>query len=140
MPSASFSHRVAINASPEAVWARLQEAEAWAAIGPIDEVWGARHDSEGALQAFQWSTRAAGRSFKGTASTSQSILDERMVVDLVTSEVVGAVDVELGDGALEVTMSLRSVGLLATVFFGVVSDSVGAGLGGHVDQFAAQFG
>ena len=140
MPSATYSHRAPVNASPDVVWDRLQEAEAWAEIGPIDDVWDAIHDAGGALQSFHWSTRAAGRSFNGTATTVLAVPGERMVVDLDTSEVVGAVDVTIADSAIEVTMSLRSVGLLATMFFGVVSDAVGGGLADHVDAFAAHFG
>jgi hypothetical protein len=122
------------------VWARLQQPDAWAEIGPIDRVWDDVHDNDGVLRSFAWSTRAAGRNITGKATTSQADADRRMVVDLMTSEVSGAVDVSLSDGTIEVVMSLRPVGLLATVFFGSVAGAVGGGLAGHVDEFAAHFG
>lgn len=139
MPSASFSHRAAIDAPRSAVWARLQQAATWAEIGPIDKVWDDVNDGEGVLRSFKWSTHAAGRSINGTAVTSAAVTDDRMVVDLVTSEVAGAVEVTLTDGTIDVTMSLRPVGFLATVFFGAVASAVGGGLAGQVDAFAAQF-
>jgi hypothetical protein len=139
MPSASFSHRAHVNAPRSVVWARLQEPDAWAEIGPIDKVWGDVHDAAGLLRSFEWSTRAAGREVNGKAVTSQAEADRLMVVDLSTSEVVGAVEVTLSDGAIEVVMSLRPVGLLASVFFGSVASAVGGGLAGHVDDFAAHF-
>ncbi len=140
MTTASFSHSAPVSASSDAVWARLQEAEAWAQIGPIDEVWGAVHDDDGQLQSFEWSARAAGRSFNGSARTSTADPGERMVIDIKTSEVAGKVEVTLGDGAIDATMSLHPVGFLASLFFGAVASAVGEGLPGHVDEFAAQFG
>ncbi|MDH3731096.1 MAG: hypothetical protein OES13_08245 [Acidimicrobiia bacterium] len=140
MASASFSHSAPVNASRDDVWERLQEAEAWAAIGPIDKVWDATHDGAGLLESFQWSAHAAGRNFNGSAQTSAAIPAERMVIDIKTSEVAGAIEVTLSDGAIEATMSLHPVGFLASLFFGAVASTVGEGLPGHVDEFAAQFG
>ena len=139
MPSASYSHTASINADPGVVWARLQEADAWEQIGPINDVWEAAHGADGRLLAFQWSTHAAGREWTGTAVTIESEAPATMVVELDTSEVRGAVAVRLGIGTIRVDMTLRSVGLLATMFCGVVSDAVGGGLAGHVEEFAAQF-
>lgn len=139
MPSASYSHTASVDAAPEVVWARLQEADAWAQIGPINRVWDATHRDDGALASFRWSTHAAGRDWSGIATTIESEAPETMVVDLDTSEVKGAIAVRLGDGSIRVDMTLRSVGLLATMFFGVVSNAVGGGLAGHVDEFASRF-
>jgi hypothetical protein len=139
MAAASFSHRARVHASPQVVWDRLQQPDAWAQIGPIDEVWDAEVSPSAGLTTFRWSTRAAGRRYEGTASTSHAVPGKLMVVDLITSEVQGSVTVTIEDAAIEVDMSLRPVGLLASVFFSVVADAVGGGLAGHVDQFAAQF-
>jgi hypothetical protein len=73
------------------------------------------------------------------ARTIESVPPEVMVVDLDTSEVKGAIAVRLDEQTIRVDMSLRPTGLLATMFFSVVSDAVGGGLPGHVDAFAAQF-
>ena len=139
MPSASYTHTASISTDPGVVWLRLQEADAWEQIGPINEVWDAAHGDDGALLSFRWSTHAAGRDWSGTATTIESEAPETMVVELDTSEVRGAIAVRLGVGSIRVDMTLRSVGLLATMFFGVVSDAVGGGLAGHVEEFAAQF-
>ncbi len=139
MPSASFSHRAPVAATPGEVWSRLQEPATWAQIGPIEEVWDAVHNGDGELTSFRWSTRTAGRDWSGTATTTTAVPGERMVVDLLTSEVEGRLEVALEDGSVDVSMSLSSIGFLATLFFGVVADAVGRGLEGHVTEFAAQF-
>ena len=139
MPSASYTHTVSVEADQGVVWARLQEAEAWQQIGPINDVWDAAHGNDGRLLAFRWSTHAAGREWTGTAVTIESEAPETMVVELDTSEVAGGIAVRLGVGSIRVDMTLRSVGLLATMFFGVVSDAVSNGLAGHVEDFASTF-
>lgn len=140
VPTASFTHQALLDAPVELVWERLQEAEAWAAIGPIERVWEAAHDQSGALQSFRWSTRAAGRSIDGVARVSAATVGRRMVVDLETSEIAGSLEVVIAAAAIDVTLSLRAVGLLATMFFGIVAEAVGGGLEQHVEDFAAQFG
>ena len=101
MPSASYTHSAPVNATPEVVWARLQEADAWERIGPINDVWDAEHSDDGQLKSFRWSTHAAGRDWSGSATTIEAEAPETMVVDLDTSEVKGAIAVRIATIPLE---------------------------------------
>ena len=66
MPSDTFSHTVTVSATPESIYSALQHPDTWRGIGPIDDVWDATHEGD-RLAGFKWSTRAAGKSWEGTA-------------------------------------------------------------------------
>lgn len=145
MPRATFSHEAATDASIEAVWERLQEAETWADIGPVEAVKNSHHDESGRLQSFTWTTTVARKHYEGTAEVSDSVYRERMTLDLDASEVVGSLEAHLaanGNDSTIVTVTLEVVsrGTLSTLFFPVVSEAVARGLPAQVDRFAESLG
>lgn len=140
MPSDTFSHSTTVSSPADAVITALQDPETWKGIGPIDSVWDARHD-DGALSSFRWSARAAGRSWEGTATRRPPRDGAAMTLGLDSPEVGGEISVALspnGDGTvLTVTMVARSKGLLAGMFWGVISDALRSGLPAQVEEFGA---
>ena len=121
------------------VW---QDPETWKGVGPIDDVWDATHDDD-LLASFRWSARAAGRSWEGTAARVADTHAPSMSLVLDSPEVAGRITIDLaanGEGTdLTVTLVARSKGLLAGMFWGVISDALGSGLPGQVDEFGSRF-
>ena len=134
--SSTFSHTVATTVPRARSWDALQDAETWSNIGPIDEVWDAEHANDGTLQAYRWSARAAGRTWQGTATTVETEPETRMRLDLMSSEIAGAITVELADTEITVEMEASPKGLLAQMFWGTVKGALEKGLREQVEQFA----
>ena len=142
MPRATFTHQATAAASVDAVWARLQDAETWSNIGPVEDVRDPEIDDSGQLQSFRWSAHVAAKRYPGTAEVTAAETLERMVLSLDAKEVVGSLETHLesnGDGATIVTVTLEVVsrGTLSTLFFPVVSEAIAKGLPAQVDSFAA---
>lgn len=145
MPRATFSHEAVTSAPIEAVWQRLQQAETWADIGPVEDVKDPQHDESGHLQSFVWTTTVARKHYEGTAEVSDSVHEERMTLDLDASEVAGSLEAHLapnGDDNTVVTVTLEIIsrGTLSTLFFPVVSEAVARGLPDQVDTFVESLG
>lgn len=142
MPSDTFSHTVKIAATPESVAAALQVAATWKGIGPIDEVWDATHD-DADLTGFRWSASAAGKSWEGTATRNDDRQPGTMTLDLDSSDIAGVLTVSYApdDGGTTLTVDLfaRSKGVLAGMFWGVVTDALRSGLPGQIEAFGSQF-
>ncbi|HSG79232.1 MAG TPA: SRPBCC family protein [Acidimicrobiia bacterium] len=143
MPSGTFSHAVVVRARPADVWTRLQDAETWSGIGPIDDVWDATHGDDGVISGYRWSATAAGRSWKGTARTTEAVPEERLTLTLTSSEVRGTLTTKVsptGEGShLTVTLKVETVGMLSTLFWGVVRTAMEHGLPKQVEDFGAKF-
>jgi hypothetical protein len=144
MPNASFTHRVTIERPADHVWRRLQEAETWAAIGPIERVWDAKHDTAGGLIRFRWAAMVGPRNYNGTAAVVAKEELRHMQLALDGGEVAGTLVASLDqDGSaatsLEVTLSVMPRGALAIMFFPIVAQAIGNGLPAQVERFAAGF-
>ena len=144
MPRASFTHQVTVSRPADEIWDQLQVAETWSNIGPVEEVWDAEHSDEGHLERYRWSTTVGPRSYRGRANVIASEPGHLMRLDLDATEVVGTLTTRLaenGDSAthLEVTLEIESRGMLSTMFFPIVSETVGRGLPMQVEGFAATF-
>ena len=140
MPRATFSHEAVTPASIEAVWQRLQQAETWADIGPVEDVRDPQHDESGHLRSFIWTTTVARKYYEGTAEVTDAVYEERMTLDLDASEVAGSLEAHLshnGDDNTVVTVTLEIIsrGTLSTLFFPVVSEAVARGLPDQVNTF-----
>jgi hypothetical protein len=133
----TFSHTVAVEASPSDVWTALQRAETWKNIGPIEEVWDATHDDAGSLTGYRWSAHAAGRTWSGQARTTDSQRERRLRLTLDSPEIHGAISVEIEGGEITVSMEAAPKGLLATMFWGTVRGALERGLPAQVEAFAA---
>jgi hypothetical protein len=142
VPSATFSHTAPLTASPDDVYAALQHPDTWKGVGPIDDVWDAAL-SDDRLASFRWSARAAGRDWTGSARRVGEVAPPGMALALDSPEVAGRIDIGLsanGSGTdLTVTLTARSKGLLAGMFWGVISDALGSGLPRQVEEFASRF-
>jgi len=145
MPRATFTHQAIANATAEAVWDSLQDAETWANIGPVENVSDPEIDEYGQLESFRWSTTVAMRNYPGTAEVSEVEPGERMTLELDARELAGSLEAHIepnGDGGTVVTVTLEVVsrGTLSTLFFPVVSEVIANGLPAQVDRFAASLG
>jgi hypothetical protein len=132
----TFSHTVPVGAPAARVWEALQDAQTWSNIGPIDAVWDSEHTADGTLARYRWSANAAGRSWKGTATTAEAHPGVRMRLDLTSSEIVGAIAVELHQDFITVSMEASPRGFLATMFWGTVKAALESGLPEQVEAFA----
>ena len=141
MPSATFTH-VAVAARPiDAVWDRLQDAETWASIGPIEEVWDAVHAGDD-LDSFRWRTTVGPAGYQGSMTVVESERPHRMRLSLDAGEVSGELVAELepataGSTTVRITLVVVSRGMLSTMFFPAISQAVGNGLPDQVEAFAA---
>lgn len=142
MPAETFSHSAIAHTDLEGAWRALQSPDTWAAVGGVDEVHDPRHDAAGRLLGYRFSVTAAGRRFRGTATTSLLEAPTAMAVDIDSSEMTGRITVRLEetDQSVRVTVTLdaRSKGLLSGMFFGVIASAIGNGLPENVDAFAGR--
>jgi carbon monoxide dehydrogenase subunit G len=141
MASGTFAHTVTVDIEPDDVWGALQRAETWAGIGPIDEVWDAEHAADGSLRSYRWRADAAGRRWEGTAVTSDADPPDTMSMALETAEMRGTITVAVegrGPAAVTVTLEAEATGMLAALFWGVISAAISRGLPQQVEEFAAR--
>ena len=94
MPSATYRHEAATPLPADQLWERLQVAETWASIGPVEKVWDARYDN-GLLSSFRWSTSVGHSAYEGTAQSNVVADGEKMVLHLATKELVGALTADV---------------------------------------------
>jgi hypothetical protein len=143
MPSASVHHTTTIAAPAATVWAALQEAATWSGIGPIEDVWDPAHLPDDTLTGFSWSAHAAGRDWRGTAHAEVLEPGRTMAVHLESSEICGSLTTVIipgNDGCtFTAGLTIEPVGLLATMFWGVVRGAITDHFAEHVDDFAARF-
>lgn len=142
MPASTFTHTAHVAASPSTVWDALQNADTWVGLALMDTV--TRPVMvEGRLVSFDWSAVAAGTRHTGTAVTGDSLPGERMVLALESAEIAGTLAVDLspasGGADMTVTLTARSRGFLAGMFWSVVSDALERGLSRQVEAFALTF-
>jgi hypothetical protein len=116
----------------------------WEGIAGVDRVFDPVIDDQGRLQGFSFSTAVGGRGYRGTARPHERVEGSRMAWDIESSEVRGVLTVDLapesqGTG-VTVTIDMESVGMLSTLFFGVIISALRNGLPGTVERFAATLG
>jgi len=143
MPSASFSHSVPLATDIQTAWAKLQQEETWAGIGPIDSVSDAIHDSDGRLESFKWAANVGGKLYRGTATIVEADEPTRFVLKMYTSEIVGDVTTVLaqtGDTCtVTVAIALTTKGMLSAMFFPAIKQALASGFPQQVEDLAATF-
>jgi carbon monoxide dehydrogenase subunit G len=142
MPSATYHQTIAIDADPEHVWDGLQNPDVWSSIGPVQKIWDPVVE-DGVLDGFQWSTDIGGIVYDGTGKATVQERPDRYQLVLDTSEMAGTITVDLSPGNpggtdVDVTVELRSKGLLSSMVFPLVSRAVGDGLADQIEDMAAQ--
>lgn len=139
MPSQTFTHSSSTSATIEEVWAALDRAETWEAIGGVDRVFDAAMDEEGRLQGFSFETVAGGKSYTGVASPHRRVEGETMAWNVKSSEIRGVTEVDLerdgGTTTVTVTLQVESAGFLSSMFFPVIAKAIGKGMPEAVDEF-----
>ncbi len=141
MPSERFEHRVSISADRETAWSHLQEAATWEALAGIDQVHDVVHDAGGQLVSYEFVALAGGKRYPGVATVVERERPTRMVLTIDSTEITGSITTDLHEDSpleLVVALELRSKGLLSTMFFPVVTASVGNGFPTQVNEFAAR--
>ena len=142
MPESTFAHTAHAGATPAEIWIALQDAETWLGLGVMDSVFNAVVE-DGRLTSFDWTAAAAGTRHRGRSRTIDAVPGQLMVLALDSAEVAGEIAVALAaeaEGtALTVTLTARSRGLIAGMFWGKISEALGDGLVEQVDGFAARF-
>lgn len=142
MPESTFAHTAHAAATPAHIWNALQDAETWLGLGVMDAVSNPVVE-QGRLTSFNWTAVAAGTRHRGRSRTIDAVPGQLMVLALDSAEVAGeiavALDAEAAGTAVTVTLTARSRGLIAGMFWGKVSAALGKGLVEQVDRFAAGF-
>jgi carbon monoxide dehydrogenase subunit G len=144
MPSATFSESTEIDATPEEVWDRLQAPIIWESVGPVENVWDPTTE-DGVLRTFKWSTNIGGKVYEGVGTALEHDRPSRYVIDLDAGEMAGKVAVNLSQGNpggtdAEVSIELRSKGMLSSLFFPAIKNAVGSGFPEQVADMGAQLG
>lgn len=142
MPSATFTESVVIDAAPSDVWDRLQEPGIWESVGPVQKVWDPTIE-DGVLLGFKWSTDIGGKVYKGVGTALEHNRPDRYVLDLDAGEMAGKVSANLSPGnpggtAAEVSIELRSKGMLSSLFFPAIKNAVGSGFPEQVADMGVQ--
>ncbi|MEA3503165.1 MAG: SRPBCC family protein [Actinomycetota bacterium] len=142
MPSATFTETIEIDAAPAEVWDRLQAPGIWESVGPVQKVWDPETDN-GVLTGFKWSTDIGGKVYKGTGTALEHVRPDRYVLDLDAGEMAGKITADLSSGnpggtTAEVSIELRSQGMLSSLFFPAIKKAVGSGFPEQVADMGAQ--
>jgi hypothetical protein len=142
MPSATFTENVEIDATPEEVWDRLQAPNIWESVGPVQKVWDPTIEN-GVLRTFKWSTDIGGKVYEGVGTALEYDRPDRYVLDLDAGEMAGKVTAALSAGnpggtQAEVSIELRSKGMLSSLFFPAIKNAVGSGFPEQVADMGAQ--
>lgn len=140
MPKASFSHSTVVSSPRQKVWAALDLPETWNSVAGVDRVHEPIIDGEGRLQGFKFDTVVAGKAYEGIAGPHARVEGEAMSWDISNTQIKGLIHVELSDDAggtlLNVGVDIESVSMFSTMFFGVISNTVGDGLARAVEEMA----
>jgi carbon monoxide dehydrogenase subunit G len=144
MPSATFTETVEIDATPEEVWDRLQAPNIWESVGPVQKVWDPTIDN-GVLLSFKWSTNIGGKTYEGVGTALEHQRPDRYVLDLDAGEMAGKITSMLTTGnpggtEAEVSIELRSKGMLSSLFFPAIKSAVGSGFPEQVVDMGVQLG
>ena len=144
VPTDVFDHSAETDAPVDRVWVHLQDPDKWRAMGGIERIADPRFDDSGHLQGFEFVSTIGGRNYAGSARTVAAEPEDRMVVDVDTTELAARLTVELApvDGGrtrLDVTMRVSSKSFLASMMWGLVAATVGAGLPRRVGEVIDTF-
>lgn len=141
MPSATFSHTVAVDATPDQAWAALQNPETWQIIGPVSSVSNPAFRDDGTLASFDWIADVGGKKYDGSAVGGDYTLDERFTMALETSEIGGDIvaTVAASNPRTDVTIEItfRTKGMLSAMFFPAIKSALASGFPKQVEDIAA---
>ncbi len=100
-------------------------------------------DAHGHLRGFSFEVTAAGNRYEGTATPLAREHKRLMAWHVDMTEIMGTTSVAVapsaGETEITVTLEVESKGLLSSMFFPVIASTIGNGLPGSVNEFAARF-
>lgn len=141
MPSATFSHTVAVEAEQPVAWDALQRPETWANIGPVSTVTNPAFAQDGTLISFDWVADLGGKSYPGVAQTTSHDKPHQFELTMDTSEIAGDVIavVEPQDTGSLVTVEItfRTKGMLSAMFFPAIKQALASGFPQQIEDLAA---
>ena len=141
MPQARHHHRALSSASPEVVWERLQNPSIWASVAGVDET--SDHEFAGPeLVGFGFASKIAGINYRGRARVTTAEPRQAMTLEIRSNEMTGDIAVTLSNAGpgteLSVTMTMRPVGLIGSMVFGVANAAVTNGFAESVERLARE--
>lgn len=141
MPSATFSHSVAVGADQLAAWDALQRPETWANIGPVSKVTNPAFAQDGTLVSFDWVADLGGKSYPGIAKTTAHEKPHRFELTMDTSEIAGdviaVVDPDATGSLVTVEITFRTKGMLSAMFFPAIKQALASGFPQQIEDLAA---
>ena len=141
MPSATFSHTVSVDASPEAAWAALQNPDTWSRIGPVSDVANPTFRDDGTLAEFDWVADVGGKKYDGSAIGGEYTPNERFTMTLDTSEIAGdvlaTIDADNPDTDVTVEITFRTKGMLSAMFFPAIKQALASGFPQQIEDLAS---
>jgi carbon monoxide dehydrogenase subunit G len=143
VPPDRFTHTVHVSAPPERAWAVLQEPETWGAIGGVQRVFDAEHHPDGTLRSYRFLAEAGMKPYEGSARTVETDAPSLMVVTVDAAEFEGTITTELQPSNphgtnMTVSLKIRARGILAIMFFPIVSKAIGSGFSRQIDEIAGR--
>lgn len=143
MAQDSFTHTAVAPAPLSDVWDALDQPSTWEAIGGVDRVLDPSIDEDGRLRGFEFEVLAGGRRYSGRATPMSREHHRLMSWSVQTAEVSGVTSVALAPDTtgtrITVRLDVESKGVLAAVFFPMITATIGSGLPHSVDRFAEGF-
>lgn len=140
VPGQTFKANASTTASIPEVWDRLQIPETWEGISGVDSVFEPRRDDSGQLVGFKFHSTAVGRQYQGKATPGSRKHESSLTWDIATSEIKGWVRVDLEPSdtgtAIEVTMHVESVSMMASFGFRFIASAIANGFQDTADHFA----
>ena len=123
------------------VWERLQDPSIWAAVAGVDET--SDHEFDGSeLVGFSFASKIAGITYRGRARVTTAEHGRAMTLEIRSSEMTGDIAVTLSNPEtgteLSVTMTMRPVGLIGSMVFGVANAAVTNGFADSVERLARE--
>lgn len=136
-----FTHTVHVDAALERAWAVLQEPETWGSIAGVERVYDASHSPDGTLRSYRFLAEAGMKPYEGSAQTIEADAPALMVVTVDAAEIEGTITTELRSSnphgtEMTVSLKIRPRGILAALFFPVVSNAIGSGFPRQIDEIA----
>lgn len=139
MPSASFRHQATTRARLEQVWDELQDSSTWAEVAGAERTYEVETTGTG-LQRFKFEARVGGIAYTGTAKVTLADEPTQMTVQVNSSHLVGAIDVQMSPAAegtdIVVTMTMRSAGFVTALAFPAITAAVDNGFADSVERLA----
>lgn len=143
MPTARFQHHAVAATDLENAWRWLQDPNTWAGMAGVRDIDNVGRSPAGDLISFEFVAMVAGRPYAGLATTLTADFPHAMSLRIKSKELEGIVAAALtsseeGGVLVEADLELEAKGLMASMFFSVITGVVGTGFPEQVEEFAGR--